>query len=195
MSASSLLELTRPVNWPRMRPRFIVEVSCGADRVMDALRDATSRERDWLDASFSERHGNLRVCEGDRRFWSTHLGLAVEGLRTDAGDDAGRTRVLGVFSPRPDIWTAYVFVIGTLTAIGAFGAMWGIVQLSMGDAPWALLVPVFTALVAALVYTSTLVGQGLALGEMYRLRRHVDECLADAEGRALRALRDTLPSV
>ncbi|MBW2295876.1 MAG: hypothetical protein JRG94_26845, partial [Deltaproteobacteria bacterium] len=37
-----------------------------------------------------------------------------------------------------------------------------------------------SALVGGLVYTSTLVGQGLALGEMYHLRRRLDDYLDDA---------------
>ncbi|MBW2726583.1 MAG: hypothetical protein JRE71_19555, partial [Deltaproteobacteria bacterium] len=90
------------------------------------------------------------------------------------------TRVLGVFQPRPEIWTGYVFAIGTLVVIGVFGVMVGVVQLTMGYGIWGLLASLLSALVGGLVYTSTLVGQGLALGEMYHLRRRLDDYLDDA---------------
>jgi len=66
-------------------------------------------------------------------------------------------------------------VIGTLGVIGVFGLVYGIVQIALGHLPWAMLVPLICLLVGALVYTSTLVGQGLAAPEMYELRRHLDE--------------------
>ena len=189
MTDSTLRDLIRPAGWPRMRPRFSVELSCRADQLMDALRTGALRNEDVIEGRFSERHGVLTVPEDERRFWSTHLSITVE--EEGAGPDGAprSTRVLGVFSPHPEIWTAYVFAIGVLTVIGFFGAMWAVVQLTMGQTPWALLAPLLTGLVGGLVYTSTLVGQGLALGEMYHLRRHLDDCLDDARDRGQREPR------
>ena len=76
------------------------------------------------------------------------------------------------------------FVASQLTNGIVIGLIYGSVQLVMGSSPWALLTPVLTTLTAGLVYTSTLVGQGLAADEMYLLRVHLDECLAEAEARA-----------
>jgi len=112
--------------------------------------------------------------------------LTVEDAREGPDGRRRSTRVLGVFSPHPEVWTAFVFAIGTLTVLGVFGAMVAIVQLTMGYAPWALLVPVFALLVAALLYTTTLVGQGLAADEMYRIRSRLDDCLEQAEDRGRR---------
>jgi hypothetical protein len=59
----------------------------------------------------------------------------------------------------------------------------------MGQAPWALVASLVAALVAGLVYTSTLVGQGLAASEMYTLRSFFDDRLAEAEKDARREPR------
>ena len=166
-----------------MRPRFKLEVGCSADHVMEALRDGSANSVDTIEGHFTERHGTITVPESEREFWSTHLGLTVEDPRPGPDGAPRPTRVLGVFSPHPEIWTAYVFAIGVLAVIALMGVFYAVVQLSMGHAPWALLVPLFMLLVAGLVYTSTLVGQGLALGEMYQLRSHLDACLEDAERR------------
>ncbi len=178
----TLQDLARPANWPRMRPRFSVDVECDAAQVMKALRSGVERGAERVEGRFSDRHGVLSVPAGEQRFWSTQLGLTVEPV-----DEARTmTRVLGVFSPHPEIWTAYVFAIGTLCVLGVFGVMYAIVQLSMGHAPWALVVSLVAVLLALLAYTSTLVGQGLALGEMYQLRSHVDDCLEAAVAAARR---------
>jgi len=177
-----------------MRPRFIVEVSCRAGHVMEALRDGIAPSEERIEGHFSERHGVLTIPEGERQFWSTQLGLTVEDARLD-GDGAQRpTRVLGVFSPHPEVWTAYVFAIGTLTAISIFGVMYAVVQLTMGHAPWALLVSLIALLIGGLLYTSTLVGQGLAAGEMYELRSYLDARLDEAQARGQREPSTALDS-
>jgi len=172
-----------------MRPRFVLEVKCDAGLVMDLLREGAERHDQGLDGRFSERHGVVMIAEHEREFWSTQLGITVEDTQVDASGAQRPTHVLGVFSPHPEIWTAYVFAIGTLTTIGIFGLMYGIAQLSMGHAPWGMLVSTIAVLVGGLLYTSTLVGQSLALGEMYLLRSYVDDCLDEAQARALRDAR------
>lgn len=186
MSAPVLPARERTVNWPRMRPRFTLEVDCGAEPLMRALRDDAARAARHIEGSFSERHGVLMLPEADRQFWSTHLGLTIEDARTTPEGDTLRTRVLGVFSPQPEIWTAYVFAIGLLVVVASFGAMCAIVQLTLGHWPWALLFSLFAALVGALLYTSTLVGQGLAAREMYELRSFLDDRIEAALAAARR---------
>jgi hypothetical protein len=122
----------------------------------------------------------MTLPEEERRFWSTYLNVTVEDARVDPVEDHRPTRVLGVFQPQPEIWTAYIFAIGILLLIGVFGLVVAIVQLTMGLAAWGLLASLLSSLVGGLVYTSTLVGQGLALGEMYHLRRRLDDYLDDA---------------
>jgi hypothetical protein len=180
----------RPItaNWPKMRPRFVVEVPCAARHVMAALRDALAQPELEIEGELSERHGVLHVPEVDRRFWSTQLGLTIED-RAATNDVRATTRVLGIFSPHPEIWTGFVFAIGTLVGVAVFGTMYAIVQMAMGDPPWALLAPLIATLLGGLVYTSTLVGQGLAAGEMYLLRSHLDDCLEEARTRAAREPR------
>lgn len=149
---------------------------------MEALRAAASKPDAPVEADLAPRHGEFTVPEAELAFWSTHLGLTVE----ERGDDWRTARVLGIFSPHPEIWTAYVFTIGFLLVAAVFGVMVAVVQLAMGDTPWALVVSLIAALVGGLVYTTTLVGQGLAADEMYRLRSFLDDCLEHAEERARR---------
>lgn len=180
MSVSTLPDRGRTINWPRMRPRFILEPGCSAEHVMRALRSDESRTERGVEGRFSTRHGILMLPESERQFWSTQLGLTIEDARP--GPDGGMrpTRVLGVFSPQPEIWTAYVFAIGTLALISLCGVMYAVVQLTLGEWPTALLATLVAVLLAALLYTSTLVGQGLAAREMYELRSDLDARLEAA---------------
>ena len=172
------------MRWPKMRPRFVVEVGCRADRVIDALRTAAGDADSTVEIDLSARHGVLTVPEAEQAFWSTQLGLTVEDSHAGPDGSWRPTRVLGIFSPHPEVWTAYIFTIGALVVASMFGVIVAIAQLALGHAPWGLLVTVIAALAGGLVYTTTLVGQGLAADEMYRLRSHLDDCLVRAEAAA-----------
>ena len=189
MLASSAKRTGGAMARPRMRPRFILEAACSVEDMMKSLRSRIDDNAHGVQGSFSERHGVLVIPEQERRFWSPQLGVTIQDRGDQSESGEAPTRVLGIFSPHPDIWTAFVFTIGILVSIGVFGLMWAIVQLTLGRPPWALLAPLTAALLGGLVYAATLVGQGLGSDETYRLRSYLDECLGDAEAKTAREPR------
>ena len=169
---------------PRMRPTFCVDAPCPPDRMIEAIESRQALEADEIEGRCTRRHAVLRVVGSGRRFWTPCLDLMVE--RVSEEDDADGARVWGTFSPRPEIWTGFVFAIGTLIVVGTFAAMIGVAQLALGHPPVALAIPVFAGLVGVALYVLALLGQALSLSEMYRLRAFIDDCLRDvgAEGLA-----------
>ena len=101
-SNSTLPERGRTMRWPKMRPRFVLEVSCRADHVMAALHAASVDADRVVETDVSGRHGVLTVPESEQAFWSTQLGLTVEDAHTGPEGAWQSTRVLGIFSPHPD---------------------------------------------------------------------------------------------
>ncbi len=146
---------------------------------MELLRERLDSDESGIRGEFSSRNASLRVVRAERRFWSAYLDLTVDG---SAPDDE-TVRVWGTFSPRPEIWTGIVFSVGTLIVASTISFFFGIAQLSLGETPWALLVPVGALVLAAAIWAAGLVGQGLSGDEMYRLRTYVDACIREAEHR------------
>jgi hypothetical protein len=167
---------------PRMRPTFVVDLACPGDQVMDALRHQLVLDAEDVEGEFSTRHGVLRIPQARSRFWTPCLDLTVEDCEAETSDGApGHSKLWGTFTPRPEIWTGFVFAIGTLVILSIFSIVYGIAQIVLGHAPLALLVPVIAFVGAAFLYASALVGQGLSISEMYRLRAFVDDCLRAAK--------------
>jgi len=162
---------------------------------MDAIERHLVQDAEEVEGDLSSRHAVLRVPEEKRRFWTPCLELTIEkiGEGTRAAGDA-RTKLWGTFSPRAEIWTGFVFAIGTLTVLSVFSSVWGAAQLALGHSTLAFLVPLGAFLLAALLYVSALVGQGLSISEMYRLRAFVDDCLREAEAGASREARTSRES-
>ena len=172
---------------PRMRPTFAVDATCTREQLMTAFRHHLVVDDEDVEGEFSTRHGVLRIPRAKSRFWTPCLDLTIEDRETgDTGTkttepQAKQSKLWGTFSPRAEIWTAFVFAIGTLVILSIFSLVYGIAQIALGHAPIALLIPVAAAAVGILLYLSALVGQGLSISEMYRLRAFVDDCLREAE--------------
>jgi uncharacterized integral membrane protein len=180
-----------------MRPSFRIEAPCSADAMMEVIAGLLERDAGEIVGLVSRRHCTLRVPPPDRRFWTPCLELTVDD-RDASGNGSAETGVAvaepttklwGTFSPRPEIWTACVFTFATLIILSVFAGVYGVAQLALGHTPWALIVPFVAAGLAVLVYVGALVGQGLSITEMYRMRAFVDDCLREIEERSRSASR------
>lgn len=178
----------------KMRPRFAVDVPCGARTVVEVLAEGIGRADPALEGHFDPGHCVLRIPEDRRYLWSPELDLTFDPLDAEDGDAITGVRVRCLFTPRPSVWTVFAFGYAVLALLGLAAGVFGLVQLSLGHPPWALLGPVVALLSIAAVYGATFIGQGLAATQMYELRRYLDEGLERAEARARTTPRTPLDS-
>jgi hypothetical protein len=136
------------------------------------------------EGSLPRAEGSLPRAEGSSPRAEGSLPTAEGSSPESEGKGGPVTKVWGTFSPRPEIWVGFVFAIGVCAVVAFLALLFAIAQMMLGLPPWALLVPVVAILVAIGIYTSAIVGQGLSIGEMYRIRSYLDECLKEAERRA-----------
>ena len=170
---------------PRMRPSFRVDVDCSRTAIEAVIERRLAARPDEIEGTLKTKHCVLEVTGGERRFWTPSLDLMFDSSPREADAAPGaETQVWGTFSPRAEIWTSFVFAMGTLAIVSCFATMFGFAQLAMARPPFALGVPVVAALLAALLYLAALVGQGLSIREMYALRAFLDDCLREAEALA-----------
>jgi len=70
-----------------------------------------------------------------------------------------------------------------LLAIIALGGLsYGMVQYTLGESPWSLLVAPAAVALFGFVYGATLIGQGLGAEQMYTMRSLIDRACVDALG-------------
>ena len=155
----------------KMQPTFTLELPGNADQVLVELRRAIKvPELEGL----AESAGpclDFKIEAADQRFWSPHLSISL------SDNESETTEIHGRFAPRPEIWTMIMAVyFGTIT-FGFFAAIYGYVQWSLGQTPWALVVvPVGVALIAGL-HLASLVGQRLSSDQMELLRSRFDRAV------------------
>ena len=156
-----------------MRPRFQLQLPIGREAWLDALRLGLERDTGALRGQVFRKHAVIQVRAPKRTFWSPYLNLEVE-------DEPDGSAIRGRFSPHPNVWTLFMAVYILIVMAGLAALSYGIVQLTLGESPWALLgVPASVALFG-FVYGATLIGQGLGAEQMYMMRSLVDRACVDA---------------
>ena len=71
-----------------------------------------------------------------------------------------------------------VYILLAIVALG--GLSYGMVQYTLGQSPWSLLVAPAAVALFGFVYGATLIGQGLGAEQMYTMRSLVDRACVDA---------------
>jgi uncharacterized integral membrane protein len=157
----------------RMRPRFAMQLPISRETWLDALRSALEDENGSLRGQVFRKHAVVQMRDGERTFWSPYLNLEVE-------DEPDGSAIRGRFSPHPNVWTMFmaVYILLALAALG--GLSYGIVQYTLGQAPWSLLIAPAALVLFGFVYGATLIGQGLGAEQMYTMRSLVDRACVEA---------------
>lgn len=168
----------------QMRPRFAIDVACDRETLVAALEESAARAEPSVEGHFDPGHCVLRIPVARRALWSPELDLTFEAQ--ECGDAGARQahRVRCLFAPRPAVWTGFAFVFAMLGAVAVAGTLFGLAQLTIGEPPRALLAIPVALVLAGLTYASSFVGKGLALTQMYELRRAFDTGIELAEERA-----------
>jgi hypothetical protein len=162
-----------------MRPRFEFQLPVERERWLGALKELLRHDDGSLRGQVFRKHAVVEVRDGERTFWSPYLNLEVE-------DEPDGSAIRGRFSPHPNVWTMFMAVY-ILLAIAALGGLsYGIVQQTLGQPPWALLVAPASVALFGFVYGATLIGQGLGAEQMYKMRSLIDRASVDALDAPLR---------
>lgn len=150
-----------------MRPRFQLQLPVASDRWLDALRVLLEDDAGALRGQVFRKHAVVQMSEAERTFWSPYLNLEVE-------DEPDGSAIRGRFSPHPNVWTLFMAIYILLAIVGLGGLTYGIVQYTLGEPPWSLLIAPAAAAAFGFVYGATLIGQGLGAEQMYLMRSLVD---------------------
>lgn len=158
-----------------MRPRFEIPMPGGHDATWAAMRRALTEPGCPCTGIVLPRHLALDVREEDRHFWSPQLSLEVRE------DERQGPVLVGKFGPHPHVWGMFMAIYGVLIALATGGAVYGLSQWTLGQAPWALLAIPVAGLLGLFVWGATFIGQGLSAEQMYVLRSFVDRAIEDAD--------------
>lgn len=164
---------------PPMRPKFEFDFPIDKDDALDLLKSIMDTNDHPIEGRIAGDHLMLVIPPKDRHFWSPWLNLEA---RDSDPDEHKLTLIKGRFSPNPSVWTGYMMTYSSLLVVAFLALMFGVSQLILKTNPWAFhfLIPI--AIIAALMYWSSLIGQKLAHDQMQLLYKVTIETLAKGSG-------------
>ena len=163
------------VHVPRMRPKFYIEIPVEADEAIARLREGLDTPELRGVSMVAGRHAELLVDRAERRLWSPRLTVRLE-------DSPAGSVLRCRFSPRPDVWTGFMFVYFVLVFLVVFGATLGYVQQVSNETAWGYWGVPLGVLVIACIHLAGYVGQRLAAAQMRELKERLDSVLASHFG-------------
>ena len=147
----------------RVRPRFTQTVPLAPEEVEERLSH-TIRER--CRGCYLMRfpgYLTLRIPEDQQHFWSPQLTLSL-----DPEDDGG-TRISGIYGPRTNVWSMFLYGYLIVGVLGTFTGIFGIAQWVVGATAWGL-IPFGAFLILAVgLYILAQFGQKLGARQTYTL--------------------------
>lgn len=154
------------------RPEVHWTVAMPVPVVLEAFERALSHPDCPCRGFAGRREVTLRVGDARHRMWSPWLQLEVREAEGGSG-----TELLGVMGPRPELWTAFVFVYAALCAITLGGAVYGGVQANLGWAPTGFFATGAGLLGLGASCGTDLAGRRLGRGQMGILRGFAERTL------------------
>ncbi len=161
---------------PSRRPRFaIVSRLPPAELARRVQRFIQTSDR--VRGLAQEARIELAIGGDEHHFWSPQL------VATVRAEPDGRAHLDARFGPDPYVWVLYLLAYMALSVTTLIALAFGFSQVLLKQPPTALYFAPVAAVLAAIVYGASYVGQGLGSDQMYFLRTTLKN-LAEAEDEA-----------
>lgn len=159
------------VDASRMRPTFTLELPLPADEAILRIHEELDTPELRESTMIAGRHTEFLVDESERKVWSPRLTVRID-------DAPGGSTLRGRFSPRPDVWTGFMFVYFLVVFVIVFGATLGYVQQASDQTAWGYWTVPIGLLIIAGIHVASYVGQRLGADQMRELRGRLETVLA-----------------
>jgi hypothetical protein len=156
-----------------MQPTFTEDVPLHCDEVMARIRKAIRSPELGDHVDSAGYVVDLKVDPAKQRFWSPHLNVQVNEVESGS-------HLYCRFSPRPEVWTMFMFIYFIAAFLASAAAIYGYVQWFLGGTPWALVIIPIAIVTIVSLHAASLFGQGLSSDQMDELRERFDRILQHA---------------
>lgn len=86
-----------------LRPRFSIDCERKASEVLQTLHTNLKNASHSYKIRNSDNHFFVDIPKKEAHFWSPQLHFKVE-------EENGRTKIKGLFGPKPQVWTLFMFI-------------------------------------------------------------------------------------
>jgi len=148
-----------------IRPHFSQRLDLAVDEAQVRIIREVERGPDCCEIKSLPGYICLRIPEHERHFWSPRLTLSLEP------SEDGKTRIDGIYGPNANVWSLFLYGYLLSGTFGLFSGIFGFVQRTLGQYPWALWIFGLMLLIAIGLYLLAQFGQKLGALQTFRLHQ------------------------
>jgi hypothetical protein len=160
------------IHFKRIRPRIYVETHLSPDEINHRINSQLKKDSCSCEGKSTKGYATIYPRITEQHFWSPQLTITL-----DVEDS--KTRVRGLYGPKPSVWTMFVFFY----AIIAFAIL---VVTMIGLSYWSLEMPAtilwwIPVLILAFLslYVVAYFGQKLGHRQMTNIHRFLEKCIGE----------------
>lgn len=154
----------------RIRPRFKEKVTGSTEDFLIRIKEAIDKNPEFT-GLVSEHYCVIKICLGDRHYWSPQLTLNLEEI------PEGGLEIRGLYGPKPSVWAVFFMSYAALAVLSLFAGVFGASQLMLNNsAPILWAIPIMGAMAAGL-YLVAQGGQKIGAEQMFRIHHFYEEII------------------
>jgi hypothetical protein len=153
----------------RIRPRFQVDLPLSPQALEEGLRAGLTAPDAPCLGHVKHGYASLALPAADQHYWSPRLTLTIE-------EHDGGSRLRGLYGPRAEVWTMFVFFYALLGFGIVMTAIVGLSRASLGRPSTILWAVPALAVAFATLWLVSYSGQKLGSGQMHVLHGFVERC-------------------
>lgn len=112
----------------QIRPRFKIAVETSAERLQTELKAKLEQENATCIGFVNNSFGTISLPTKEQHYWSPQLSFTFE----EAEEDENQLIVRGLFGPRPNVWTMFLFFYAVIIFIILIISVIGLSYWSLG---------------------------------------------------------------
>jgi hypothetical protein len=157
----------------RLRPRFSQVLDLGVEAAREQIVNSALKQANRCEVKSFPGYVTLQVLEKDSHYWSPRLSLSLDP------DGEGRTRVVGIYGPNTNVWSAFLYGYMLVGLVAMFSGLLGACQFWLGMAPWGLWIFAAMLLIMAAMYVSAQFGQKLGAQQTFLLHQIYESAVGE----------------
>ncbi|MCB0646908.1 MAG: hypothetical protein KDC49_09600 [Saprospiraceae bacterium] len=145
-----------------IRPRFHFNSDLSREQIIEEIKVKLGGQNS-ITAKLGHQQVTLQVMDPDEKFWAPVLTLYLDS-------EDHKTRITGLYGPKPEVWMLFMFIYLALGLITMFVLIIGLSQYSLGITSYILWLIPFLLGGVLVLYFSNAAGKRLARPKMADLQ-------------------------
>ena len=153
-----------------IRPRFGFAVPLQKEEVLERLQRKMDAPNAACKGKISNDHVFIDIPETEQHFWSPQMSFAVE-------EDEKGAYIRGLFGPKPNVWTMFVFIYTLVGVIGTFLTLYGMSKWALGEFSYTIMGFPIAFIIMCSAYIASKMGEKLGHDQVDVLKRFFKDAL------------------